>query len=116
MYIRYDLKDEHGVTRRERNEKFGVTAPDLRVPDAGEHLWDWYFDLSNRLTRQGDGVCFPIPPTEFVAWVQATKQIVYPWEYAILGAMDLAYVAEMNIELSAYGERQREQNEKGAKK
>lgn len=116
MYVRYDLKDEHGKTRRERNDDFGATAPELRVPDAGGHLWDWYFDLSQRLIRRGDGETHPIPPTEFVAWVQATKQIVYPWEYAILGAMDLAYVAEMNIELSAYSERQRDQAAKDAKR
>ncbi len=82
------------------------------MPEAGGHLWDWYFDLSQKLARVRDGSCEPIPPTEFVAWVLATKNIVYPHEYAILGAMDLAYVGEMNIELSAYNERAREEAKK----
>ncbi len=116
VYVRYDIKDEHGKTRRERNEAFDHDAPILRVPESGVHLWDWYFDLSQRLMRVRDSACIPIPPSEFVAWCRATKNIVYPHEYAILGKMDFAYVAEMNIELSAYSERQREEAKRNAGK
>jgi len=79
----------------------------LIVPQLGRHLWDWYFDLSDRVRRVRDGVCEPIPPTEFVAWCQATDNIVYPNEYAMLSAMDSAFCAEMNKELNDYNERQK---------
>jgi len=96
--------------RRERNESFGETSPPLIVPPIARYLWDWYFDLSDRLRRVRDGVCEPIPPSEFMAWTHATGHIVYPSEYAILCAMDGAYCAEMAKELADYRARQDEEN------
>jgi hypothetical protein len=111
VYVRYDVKDETGETRRERNERFGKPelSPPLRYPDAGAYLWGWYFDLSQRLRRVRDGVCEPIPPSEYEAWARLTDNIVYPHEYAILAAMDAAYCEEMNKELAAYHERLKDQ-------
>jgi hypothetical protein len=78
------------------------------VPPAGRFLWDWYFDLSESLRRVRAGLCEPIPPSEFLAWREATGNIVYPSEYAILREMDTAYCDEMNKELADFQERQRE--------
>jgi hypothetical protein len=78
------------------------------VPPAGRYLWDWYFDLSDSLRRVRNGACEPIPPSEFLAWREATGNIVYPSEYAILREMDGAYCDEMNKELSDYQEREAE--------
>jgi hypothetical protein len=64
--------------------------------------------LSDRLCRVKDGVVYPIPPSEYIAWLQATGEIVYPTEYAILCAMDDAFCNEMGKELSDYNERSRE--------
>lgn len=75
--------------------------PDFEVPEAGQYLWDWYKALSGRLQRNRDGVCSPIPPTEFAAWVNAMGLIVLPSEYECLCAMDIAYVEVMNEELEA---------------
>lgn len=75
------------------------------VPELGRYLWDWYFSLSKRVRRVREGTCDPIPPSEFIAWREATGAIVYPREYATLCAMDDAYCAEMNPELDAYRER-----------
>lgn len=52
----------------------------------------------------------PIPPSEFRAWREITGNIVYPAEYAILCAMDVAYCDEMNKELAASIERIKEKN------
>lgn len=73
----------------------------------GRYLWDWYYDLSESIRRVRDGVCEPIPPSEYIAWLQATGNIVYAHEYAILRAMDDSYCTEMNSELSDYRERER---------
>lgn len=113
MRVRYDTRDEKGETRRERNDRHAddgveVQSPDLNIPECGQHIWDWYFDISDRLQRNKDGICTPIPPSEFTAWVAASRQIVYPTEYAILGDMDLAYCGEMNKELEAFREREKE--------
>lgn len=73
-------------------------------------------DLSASLRRTRDGVCEPIPPSEFQAWREATGAIVYPAEYAILRAMDAAYCAEMNKELADFKEREKAQAEADAAK
>lgn len=78
------------------------------VPDAGRYIWDWYLELTARLRRVRDGACEPIPPSEFMAWKAATGEIVYPSEYAILCAMDVAYCDEMGKELVAYRAREQE--------
>ena len=99
--------DEKGQTRRERNDQFGEPAPPLIVPQSGQYLWEWYFDLTDSIRRIRDGVCEPFPPSEYMAWRHATGNIVYAHEYAILRAMDGAYCTEMNNELADYRERER---------
>lgn len=100
----------------ESGSKVVQPAPALDIPESGEHVWEWYFDLSNRLRRVRDGACEPIAPTEFLAWREITGSIVYPAEYDILGSMDLAFVDEMNKELSAYRERENDRRAQEAKK
>jgi hypothetical protein len=72
------------------------------------YLWNWYFDLSGSLRRVCDGICQPIPPSEFLAWKEASDVIVYPHEYAILRAMDRAYCEASNAELADARTRQNE--------
>lgn len=95
--------------RHERNERFGEISPAINIPSLGYYLWEWYFDLSDSIRRVRDGVCEPFPPSEFVAWRDASGNIVYPFEYAILRAMDGAYCAETNKELADYRARQEEE-------
>jgi hypothetical protein len=108
VYVRYETRDEKGKTRRERNDEFEVSSPHLIVPPVGRYLWEWYIELSGRLQRVHDGVVRPIPPSEYMAWREASATIVYPSEYAILCAMDDAYVIEMGKELADYRARQDE--------
>jgi hypothetical protein len=70
-------------------------------------LWDWFTDLSARFLRIRDGVCAPIPPSEFVAWAQITGNIVTIREFEILSKMERAYCDETNLEIAAYRERQK---------
>lgn len=108
VFVRYEQPDERGLTRRERNENFQQPAPEFVIPDGGEYLWDWYHEISGRLRRVDDGVCFPIPWSEYKSWAEVTRQIVNSDEYAILGAIDVDFCDEMNKELQAYRERENE--------
>ena len=87
------------LSRREAYPRFDRETPALEIPEAGEHLWGWYSEVSQRVGRIEDGVCNPIPPSEWLAWLALTGEIVYPWEHRILGAMDVAFCGEMNKEL-----------------
>lgn len=90
-------------TRRQYNERFGQAdkSPDIEVPEAGEYLWDWYFDAEQRFSRIRDGVCYLISPSEWMAWRDITRNLVYPWEFDILAAMDRAYARAVNEEIEA---------------
>lgn len=68
------------------------------------------------MQRIRDGVCEPIPPSEFMAWKAATGNIVYSAEYAVLCGMDAAYCSEMNKELADLRTRQKELADKGKAK
>ena len=110
IHVRYELPDENGQTRRERNADFGVgdRSPPLIVPPAGRHLWEWYFELSESVMRVIDGVTYKIPPTEVYAEASLAGRIVYPDEYAILRAMDRAFCSEMAKEVEAFQAREQE--------
>jgi len=102
MKIRYDFKDENGETRRERNARFNVESPDLVIPGSGRYLWDWFESLASGVGRVSDGVCAPIPWTEFLAWANVTGNVVFPSEYVILRAMDATFCEETNKEFENY--------------
>jgi hypothetical protein len=109
------MPDEHGVTRVDKYERMNQPVPTLDVPEFGRYLWDWYFDISGRIRRMRDGVCEPIPPSEYVAWVELTGSIIYPSEFAILCAMDDQYCSEMSNEAKDYRQRLQDEAKKGRK-
>lgn len=106
------MPDERGEKRRDRNAKHDKDSPEFAVPVEGVYLWQWYQQISDSLQRVIDGVCRPIPPSEFVAWQSMSRNIVNHVEYDILRKMDKAYCDEMNIELKNYNERLDEAREK----
>ena len=67
--------------------------------------------VSETLVRVRDGLCEPIPPSEFEAWSRLTGNIIYINEYNILRQMDVAYCKQMNIELELYRIREKERAE-----
>lgn len=101
------MPNENDETRRERNERHDIITPEFCIPSGGETYWSWYHQISDGTARVMDGVCYPIPGAEFYHWAQLTQTIVTADEYAILRAMDAAFVDEMNQELQAYQERLR---------
>lgn len=117
IYVRYELPDEHGKTRRERNADFGVAdkSPPLEIPGAGRHIWDWYHELSSTLMRVIDGVTYKIPPSEYRAWAEMMGHIVNPDEYGIMMAMDRVFCGETAKEVEAYREREAERRKRESK-
>ncbi len=69
------------------------------MPEQGLYLWQWFQQISDSCQRIIEGICKPIPPSEFVAWQTMTGIVVNPVEYDILTTMDRVFCSETNIEL-----------------
>lgn len=101
VYTRYDMPDENDDTRRARNERVGVGTPSFNLPPQGEYLWNWFIEIANSISRVCDGYYRRIPPSEFQAWSNLTKNYITSTEYEILTAMDEMFCREMNMEVEA---------------
>jgi len=85
-----------GGTKREHLERIEKQTgkqqiPDFEVPIEGEHIWDWFWELSGR-RPQGFGNSL-IPYSEIKSWVEVRKPLIYDWEIEILTKMDMAFLA-----------------------
>lgn len=67
---------------------------DPEVPDAGEHLWAWFWQLSE---ARPEGFSGPGPLTfgEIAAWAGLTGARPHPWEVETIKAMDRAFLASV---------------------
>lgn len=102
VYTRYDLPDQKGETRRERNQKLGFESPDFEIPYAGEYLWEWFTKLSNAIHRVDfNGYYYNLPPSEIIAWCKLTGVDINEGEYEIISAMDDSFCKELNAEIEA---------------
>jgi hypothetical protein len=86
---------EGGGTKREHLERIEKQTgkqqiPDFDIPPEGEHIWNWFWDLSNR-RPQGFGVSL-IPYGEIKSWMEVRKPLIYDWEIEILTKMDRAFL------------------------
>ena len=106
------MVDKNDVTRRERNENIKEYTPELIIPEAGNHLWNLYHSIRNSVYRIHDGSYHLIPPSEYLAWIQLTDNIVYPYEYDILVEMDIAFCEELNKELESNRNKREEQQQR----
>lgn len=100
VVIRYDLPDENGETRRERNERFGMgelNPEDVPNFDGG-YLLEWFAQL-NRFRTIGINGPDPIQPRTILDWCALTRTIIRPEEINILLAVDAAYLAEYGKEM-----------------
>lgn len=68
-----------------------------------------FWNLNHRIGRIRDGICYPMPPSEILAWCELSGTIVDHIEYAIICAMDDAFCSETNKQLNDYRTRQQEQ-------
>lgn len=112
IYVRYDIEDDNGSTRREKNERANRLAPPFEVPSNGMYLWEWFKDLNSSISRISEGVCRLIPPSEIKAWSELTGNFIHPFEYDILNSMDIEFCNETNLEFKALRERQKEEHER----
>lgn len=62
-------------------------------PLAGQHLWDWFWQLD---AARGGGMSGPLPLTfpDIQAWAKLLRLDVEPWEVVALRAMDNARLDE----------------------
>lgn len=104
VYTRYDLPNEKGETRRERNIKFGQEDknPEFEIPLAGEYLWDWFTRLSNAIHRVDfNGYYYNLLPSEVLAWCKLANVEMTEDEYDIITAMDTSFCNELNADIHA---------------
>jgi hypothetical protein len=86
---------EGGGTKREHLERIEKQTgkqqiPDFAIPIEGEHIWNWFWDLSGR-RPQGFGLSL-IPYSEYKAWLEVRKPLIYDWEIELLTKMDRAFL------------------------
>lgn len=116
VYTRYDLPDDKGETRRERNKKLDYDTPDFELPPAGEYLWEWFTRLSNAIYRiDFNGYYYNLPPSEILAWCKFARVDMTENEFEIIVAMDNSFCRELNKELEAKRLRKIEDEEKNSK-
>jgi hypothetical protein len=110
VFVRYEIKDENGETRRDRNERFEHgSSPPVEIPDEARYLWRWFMELSDGTGRFREGLYHPITWADLKAWSDVTGTIVYRVEFDILRAMDDAYCHGMNQHVSERHARDMEQ-------
>lgn len=122
IYTRYDLPDDKGQTRRERNEKFGFDkSPEVNIPCEGMYLWQLYSELSNAIHRiDFNGYYYNLPPSEILAWCKLANKDITSFEYDVISSMDNAFCKEINEDKNARDNRkfdeQKKELEKNAKR
>lgn len=110
--IRYDTVDERGQTRRERNDAHGHETPPLEIPLAGQHIWDFYETLNDRMRRVMDRQAIPISFSELHVAMMITGTLLNRKEIEILFEMDKIFCELVNLELKDLAEREKEEQAK----
>lgn len=99
IWTRYYTPGPSGETRAERHERFNKDVPEFDIPDAGQYLWDWYFEISKLTVRVVDGQALPLTWDNLEGWARIVGKPVSADEFAILRAMDTAYCEALTGEL-----------------
>lgn|GEM_PF-909392 len=99
--VRYDMADEKGETRRQRNERFEIATPDVDLPDEGAHVWAWFWDLSARRRAGPEALSF----SDVGDWQRLLQLDLLPQEVGMLMAMDDKYLAAVREDQAAARER-----------
>ncbi|WMT85562.1 hypothetical protein NO932_11550 [Pelagibacterium sp. 26DY04] len=73
--------------------------PEIVIPEAGEHLWEWFWDM-NRDRQQGMNGPQPIGLAGIRLWSEMTGQSIRPDEVEIIRDMDDAYRAALSAEFA----------------
>ncbi|MGE8288663.1 MAG: phage tail assembly chaperone [Stenotrophomonas sp.] len=95
------MADEKGETRRQRNERFGATSPEVEVPDQLLHVWDWFWELSARRRSGPEALTF----ADIGEWSRLRQVDLQPIEVEFLMAMDDAYLKAVREDQEAARQR-----------
>lgn len=71
-------------------------------------MWEWFWQINDGVDRSGDGFCRKITWADYLGWEKISGNIVTHDEYAILRAMDGAFVEEMTKEIQSELAKRRE--------
>lgn len=90
------------ITRREYNERFGQAdkTPEVDIPAEGEHLWEWFWHLSERRPSGMNGPQ-PLSYLDIDAWVRHTGTLLLREETSILLQLDTTYLNAVSEEQEA---------------
>jgi len=107
--VRYDMADEKGETRRQRNARFGAKSPDAEPPEPALHVWGWFWQLSGRRRTGPEALSF----ADVADWQRLTGIQVLSEEVAMLMAMDDQYLRAVREDQAAARERAEQNNNSG---
>ena len=96
---RYETPGPKGETRRERNERFSQESPPFDVPEDGQYIWDWFYDIIETGDRIIQGEPIPFSHIELKAWSENMRELVEPSEFKILIDMSNTWCDAMFDEL-----------------
>lgn len=89
------MPDENGETRRQRHKRFGEPdPPEPHPPDAVDHVWGWFWELSSRRRSGPEALSF----AEVGEWQRLMGLQVRREEIELLMQMDDAFVSEVRKE------------------
>jgi hypothetical protein len=110
--IKYDTPDFHGYTQRRIAELIDFYGtPQVVIPEHGEYLWNWFWDIVSPASYIRDGEALTLTHNELRCWQQNMGLKVRPFEFDCLMQMSRAWSRAMSVELTKI----REQQAKGSK-
>jgi hypothetical protein len=85
--------------------RFGEECPEVEVPEEGEYILEWFWDLNrDRIENQ------PITRQDIQVWIEQTGNILWPEEIEILKQLDLTYRSAVSNEIADIRKRQAAEN------
>jgi hypothetical protein len=109
----YDIPDEKGETKRERNTRFGISSPGLvdisDDPDC-QRMVALFWQVS-RLRTSNMGGPDPLMPQTILSWLQMKGDVLLREEMALLLDMDMAFLSAWRRERRKEQEAEKERRE-----
>ena len=81
--------DKHGQSYRDAVTNAGRVIVEPAAPHPAEHVYEWFWHLDAFRTYSTAGAS-AIMPSEIATGSQTMGEVIEPWEYAALYAMDRA--------------------------
>jgi len=88
-----------------------LTPPEPEIPDAVEHVWEWFWQLSNK-RRSGMGGMEPLSFSDIGFWAQLTRSDPLPDEIELILKLDDAYMAAVRDEQAAKQQADKQKNQR----